>query len=141
MGWTRLGAKDVPSVISLREFRHSIANVAWVVFGMVDILIDQHRAPELSEPHPVFDLARAAAALRLRMAPLFEMQCDGLEALDVRGLGEDLGPLIAGVEEPASAWCAEADVDPHVVRSLAAVLNATADLRRRFTDWNGDPAG
>lgn len=124
---------------SLREFRHAIANVTWVVFGMVELLGEDHARGGLA-PH-MSGLASGSDGLREAVAPIFAVPVEALQDDQVDSAAGAIAAPLAMIDEAARRWLSEPAVEPAVARSLGAIIGATRDLRARFDQWSSSRAG
>jgi len=116
---------------SMREFRHSIANVSWVVFGLVEILAeDQPRSGHM------WGLATGSERLRRVVAPIFDEPPETLDDHHVVDAAVAIAEPLALIEASAKGWLAEPALEPAVAQSLTAIVGAARDLRVRFDGWS-----
>lgn len=123
----------VPDPNSAREFRHSIANLSWVVFGLVELLAEDARlGPEAAH---IAALSQATEALRTLVAPLFEGPPDAHGGPEFSRVGRVVEHPLAQIALAADAWLADPAVQPRVAQSLSAIGNAARDLGSAFRGW------
>ena len=104
---------------------------------MVDILteLDQERAPERQPGDPLTALEAGTAALKRALDPLFDSDLEEFGPAELRIVVAKVGPLVDALEARTTQLHAATIHDPIVRRSLAAVLSASADIRRQFGEF------
>ncbi len=121
----------------LRDFRHALANVVWVIFGMVDILteLDAQRPGERRAGDPLTPVEEGAASLKLALAPLFENDGELLDNAELRAMIAAVEPIVDTLESRTIQLHAAIAHDAIVRRSVASVLSAVGDIRRQLAEF------
>ncbi|MSP56486.1 MAG: hypothetical protein EXR69_12925 [Myxococcales bacterium] len=120
---------------ALRELRHGLANVAWVVFGMVDILTEmdpQRRSRPAGDP--LSQLETDASALKRALAPLFDSDLDDFGVPELSALVQNVRVIAASLESESQKLQTTTLYDPMIRRSVAAVQTASMELRQQLAE-------
>lgn len=114
-----------------------MANAAWVIFGMVEILTELANRGTRGGVDPLAALEVETGRLKSLLDTLFDADPETVTERQLYDLFRAIEPVVTAIEARATQLVRPAARDAIVKRSLTAVLGAVADIRRLVREFEG----